>query len=337
MGDRDIRRELAASDRSNDLFITNEGEMIARILFGPTKATRDDFGGSVVTTHRIEGEADSAVRRAHCALGVGDVRVRRRSADDLAAAIGSALKAGMVRTLDGVALRAAIHGRELQGMVRTSVTLTCMRLLPLRYAHDFLTSLVGARLGAPWRGILPDRRAFVPLRGEESGEARQSRVELSVWAGTGGVMCTAKAAALWAGWRAEQHQASGEIQRLQGESTNINAAPLADSERLRGCMPGLKYLFVDRGAELCCGRCETTAADPFLTPPHASNDAYATIRSVNSNVSLGLEEFVVESLLNGKRFEGEGAPRRFGQEWRKIDRIEGRHRRRRLVLHELCL
>jgi hypothetical protein len=45
----------------------------------------------VVSTHRIEGEADSAARRAHRELGVGDVRVRRRSADDLAAAIGSAL------------------------------------------------------------------------------------------------------------------------------------------------------------------------------------------------------------------------------------------------------
>jgi hypothetical protein len=45
----------------------------------------------VVSTHRIEGEADSAARRAHCELGVSDVRVRRRSADDLAAAIGSAL------------------------------------------------------------------------------------------------------------------------------------------------------------------------------------------------------------------------------------------------------
>jgi len=91
----------------------------------------------VVSTHRIEGEADSAARRAHCELGVSDVRVRRRSADDLAAAIGSALQAGMVRTLDGVALWAAIHGRERQGMVRTSVTLTCMRLLPLWYAHVF--------------------------------------------------------------------------------------------------------------------------------------------------------------------------------------------------------
>ena len=111
--------------------------MVVRILFGPTQSAWDDFGGSVVTTHRIEGEADSAARRAHCELGVGDVRVRRRSADDLAAAIGSALEAGMMCTLDGVALWAAIHGWERQGMVRTSVTLTCVRLLPLRYAHVF--------------------------------------------------------------------------------------------------------------------------------------------------------------------------------------------------------
>ena len=137
MNDGDIRREVAASDRSNDLLITDKGEVVAWILLGPTQSTRDDFGGSVIATHRIEGEADSAARRAHCELGVGDVRVRRRSADDLAAAIGSALKAGMVRTLDGVALWAAIHGWERQGMVRTSITLTCVRLLPLRYAHVF--------------------------------------------------------------------------------------------------------------------------------------------------------------------------------------------------------
>ena len=109
--------------------------MVVGILFGPAQTAWNNFGGTVVATHCIEGEADSAAGRAHCELGVGDVRVRRRSADDLAAAIGSALEAGMVRTLHGVALWAAIHGRKRQGMVRTSVTLTCMRLLPLWYAH----------------------------------------------------------------------------------------------------------------------------------------------------------------------------------------------------------
>jgi hypothetical protein len=133
----DIRWELAASDRANDLLVTNKGEVVVGVLFGPSQAAWNNFSGTVVSTHRIEGEADSAARRAHRELGVGDVRVRRRSADDLAAAIGSALKAGMMRTLDGVALWAAIHGWERQGMVRTSVTLTCVRLLPLWYAHVF--------------------------------------------------------------------------------------------------------------------------------------------------------------------------------------------------------
>ena len=111
--------------------------MVSGILSRPAQAAWDNFGGTVVTTHCIEGEADRAARRAHCVLGVGDVRVRRRSADDLAAAIGSALEAGMVCTLHGVALWAAIHGWKRQGMVRTSVTLTCVRLLPFWYAHVF--------------------------------------------------------------------------------------------------------------------------------------------------------------------------------------------------------
>jgi len=47
--------------------------------------------GQQIDRQSATPEADSAARRAHCELGVGDVRVRRRSADDLAAAIGSAL------------------------------------------------------------------------------------------------------------------------------------------------------------------------------------------------------------------------------------------------------
>ncbi len=86
-----IRREIATGDGANDLLVTDKGEVVVGILFGPSQAARNNFGGTVVATHRIEGEADSAARRAHCELGVGDVRVRRRSADDLAAAIGSAL------------------------------------------------------------------------------------------------------------------------------------------------------------------------------------------------------------------------------------------------------
>ena len=91
VNDGDIRWEFATSDRTNDLLVTNEGQMVGGILLGPAQAAWNNFGGTVVATHCIEGEADSAAQRAHCELGVGDVRVRRRSADDLAAAIGSAL------------------------------------------------------------------------------------------------------------------------------------------------------------------------------------------------------------------------------------------------------
>jgi hypothetical protein len=91
MNNGDVRWKFAASNRTNDLLVTDERQMVVGILLGPSQATWDNFGGTVVSTHRIEGEADSAARRAHCELGVSDVRVRRRSADDLAAAIGSAL------------------------------------------------------------------------------------------------------------------------------------------------------------------------------------------------------------------------------------------------------
>ena len=65
-------------------------------------------------------------------------------------------------------------------------------------------------------------------------------------------------------------------------------------------MPGLKCLFVDGGAELCCCGSQAATADPLLTPPHGSNDAHAAIRSVDSNLDHSLEEFVVESLLDGE-------------------------------------
>lgn len=109
MNDGDIAGKFAAGNRANDLLITDKGEVVIGILSRPAQAAWDNFGGTVVTTHCIEGEADRAARRAHCVLGVGDVRVRRRSADDLAAAIGSALRAGMVGALDRVALWATIH------------------------------------------------------------------------------------------------------------------------------------------------------------------------------------------------------------------------------------
>jgi hypothetical protein len=83
--------------------------MVVGVLERPTKSAGNYFRCAVITTHRIECEADRAVRHAHRALRVGDVRVRRRSADDLTAAIGSALRAGMVGALNRVALRATIH------------------------------------------------------------------------------------------------------------------------------------------------------------------------------------------------------------------------------------
>jgi hypothetical protein len=80
-------------------------------------------------------------------------------------------------------------------------------------------------------------------------------------------------------------------------------------------MPGLKDLFVDRSVELRNGGGEAAPAAPFLAPPHDSNDAHTAIRSVDSNVDLSPEEFVVESFLNGEWLKGESPSRRFGEQW----------------------
>ena len=112
-----------------------------------------------------------------------------------------------------------------------------------------MTSLIGALLGAPWRGILPDRRAFVPFRREEGGQASQTRVQPPLWAGAGGVIRPTEATAFGARRRAEKHEVTGQVERLNGDTTNIHAIPFANEEGPIRCMSGLECLFVDRGAE----------------------------------------------------------------------------------------
>ena len=134
----------------------------------------------------------------------------------------------------------------------------------------------------------------------------------------------AEAAALWAGWRTEQHQATCEIERLQSEATNINAVPLADLEDPLRRMPGLECLLINGGTQLRVGGGEAAPAGSLLAAAYGSNDAHAAIGSVDSNLDRSLEELVVEAILDGERLKGEGAPRRFGEEWRKVNGIEGR-------------
>jgi hypothetical protein len=151
------------------------------------------------------------------------------------------------------------------------------------------------------------------------------------------VLCAAETAALWAGRRAEQHQATGQVERLQSEATNINAVPLANLQSPIRRMPGLKRLLVDWGAQLrCCGG-EAAPAGSLLATAHGSNDADTAIRTVDSNLDRASKELVVEPIFNGERFKGKCATRRFGEEWREINGIEGRHQRRRFALHRLRL
>ena len=186
-------------------------------------------------------------------------------------------------------------------------------------------------------GILPDRRAFVPFRGEEGGQASQTRVKPPLRTVTDRVVRPAKTAALRAGRRTEQYQATREVERLHGEATNVNAVPLPDGEEPLRRMSGFECLLVNGGTQLRDRRGEAAPAEPLLAAAYGANNAHAPIGAIDSNLNRGLEELIVESLLYGKGFKGEGAPRRLGEEWRKVNGIEGRQQRRRFALHELRL
>jgi hypothetical protein len=128
------------------------------------------------------------------------------------------------------------------------------------------------------------------------------------------VVRPAKTAALWAWRRAEQYQATGEVECLQREATDVNTVPLADQESPLGCVPGLKRLLINGGVQMRNGRGKAASAEPFLATPHGSNDAYAAIRSVDPDLYRGLEQLVVESILKRERFQREATPRRFGEQ-----------------------
>lgn len=114
------------------------------------------------------------------------------------------------------------------------------------------------------------------------------------------MLCTAEAAALWAGWRTDQHQATGQVERLDREATNISAVPFADQERPLRRVPGLKRLLVNRCAQLRdCGG-QTATAGSLLATADGANDAHAAIGAVDPNMDCSLEEFVVESLFHGE-------------------------------------
>jgi len=151
------------------------------------------------------------------------------------------------------------------------------------------------------------------------------------------VFRAAEAAALWAGWRTEQHQATCEIERLQSEATDINAVPLADLQGPIRRMPGLECLLIDGGIQLRGGGGEAAPAGSLLAAAYGSDDAHAAVGSVDSNLDRSLEELVVEAILDGEWLQGEGTPRRFSEEWRKVNGIEGRRQCRRFAFHELRL
>jgi hypothetical protein len=130
---------------------------------------------------------------------------------------------------------------------------------------------------------------------------------------------------------------AGQVERLHGEAANVNAVPFANEEGPLRCMPGLKCLLVDRGAQLRrCGG-EAAPAGSLLATAHGSNNAYAAIGSIDTYLYRCAKELIVEPIFHGEWLKGEGTPRRFGEEWRKVNGVEGRQHRRRFALHELRL
>jgi len=127
------------------------------------------------------------------------------------------------------------------------------------------------------------------------------------------VFRAAEAAALWAGWRTEQYQATCEIERLQSEATNINAVPLADLQGPIRRMPGLECLLIDGGIQLRGGGGEAAPAGSFLAAANGSNNAHAAIGAVDPNLDLSLEVLISDSVLDRKWFKGECAPHRLGE------------------------
>jgi hypothetical protein len=124
-----------------------------------------------------------------------------------------------------------------------------------------------------------------------------------------------EAAALRAGRCAEKDKVSREIECLYGDSTDIDTIPSAKKESLLGRMPGLEDLLVNLCAQLRGGRGEATSTKAQLDPANGSDDTYAAICSINSNLDMRRKVLIVELFLNRKWIEGECPPRRFGKKW----------------------
>ena len=60
----------------------------------------------------------------------------------------------------------------------------------------------------------------------------------------------AEATALRAGRRAEKHEVTGQVERLNGDATNVHAIPFANEERPLRCVSGVQCLFINQSVEL---------------------------------------------------------------------------------------
>lgn len=134
--DRDVRWERAASVGPNHRVVADKEEGVAGILACPLKTTGHNFSSAVIAAHSVEGEADTPAWLTHGWLGVGRIRVRGgRAPNNLTTAIGAAHLTCMMIPLCCSTLRATIHRRSCQRMMRATIALTGFRCFSLWYAH----------------------------------------------------------------------------------------------------------------------------------------------------------------------------------------------------------
>jgi hypothetical protein len=134
--DCDIRRERSAGMRANHRVVTDKEEGVAGILSRPLETARHNLSGAVIAAHSVEGEADTPAWLTHDWLGVGRIRVwGGRAPNDLTTAIGAAHLTCMMIPFCCSALRAAIHRRSCQRMMRATIALAGFRCFSLWYAH----------------------------------------------------------------------------------------------------------------------------------------------------------------------------------------------------------
>ena len=125
---------------------------------GVVEGAGDDLGRAVVAAHRVDGDADARRRPVGAGRGLRlghrvSARRRRRGwleLDGQAALVVAAVRAGVVRQLHLVAVRALLERRHADGEVRAALALAGMRDASLGYTHEVAGSFGSSRMAMRW-------------------------------------------------------------------------------------------------------------------------------------------------------------------------------------------